>query len=78
MDALIPAAEAAALASDDPGAILSAAAQAAAEGAAATRDQVSKFGRARSYGQQTLGTEDAGALSTALFFQGLAQGFAAG
>jgi dihydroxyacetone kinase-like protein len=35
---------------------------------------VSKFGRARSYGERTLGTADAGALSTALFFQGLSQG----
>ena len=33
----------------------------------------SKFGRAKSYGDKTLGTPDAGAMSMAYFFQGLAQ-----
>ena len=50
-----------------------AAAQAAVQGAEATRQFVSKFGRAKSYGTQTIGTPDAGAASMAYFFQGLAQ-----
>ena len=75
MDALIPAVEAAAIAPNDPASILAAASEAAARGAEATREMISKFGRARSYGEKTIGTEDAGALSTALFFQGLAGGF---
>ena len=48
-------------------------AQAAMEGAQATRQFVSKFGRAKSYGEKTLGTPDAGAMSMSYFFQGLAQ-----
>ena len=48
--------------------------QAAQAGAKASEQFVSKFGRARSYKEQTIGTPDAGAVSTALFFQGLAQG----
>ena len=50
-----------------------AAAQAAAKGAEDTRQFVSKFGRAKSYGEKTIGTPDAGAVSMAYFFQGLAQ-----
>ena len=34
---------------------------------------VSKFGRAKSYGAQTIGTPDAGAVSMSYFFQGLAK-----
>ena len=75
MDALIPAVEAATSAGDALQDILAAAAQAAAQGAEATKGYVSKFGRARNYGEQTLGTPDAGAVSTALFFQGLQDGF---
>lgn len=74
MDALIPAVQAAQQAQGDCKAILEAAAQAAQEGAKASAQFVSKFGRARSYKEQTIGTPDAGAVSTALFFQGLAQG----
>lgn len=74
MDALIPAVQAAQQAQGDCKAILEAAAQAAQEGAKASEQFVSKFGRARSYKEQTIGTPDAGAVSTALFFQGLAQG----
>ena len=43
------------------------------EGAEATRQFVSKFGRAKSYGEKTIGTPDAGAMSMACFFQGLAR-----
>ena len=75
MDALIPASEAiAAYAGEDAAGLFDAAAQAAAQGAEATRQFVSKFGRAKSYGSKTIGTPDAGAVSMARFFQGLAQG----
>lgn len=74
MDALIPASEAiAAYTGSDEQALFTAAAQAAAAGAEATKQFVSKFGRAKSYGTQTIGTPDAGAASMAYFFQGLAQ-----
>ena len=74
MDALIPASEAiAAYAGSDEGGLFDAAARAAAEGAENTKNFVSKFGRAKSYGTQTIGTPDAGAVSMARFFQGLAQ-----
>lgn len=74
MDALISAVQAAQQTQGDCKAILEAAAQAAQEGAKASEQFVSKFGRARSYKEQTIGTPDAGAVSTALFFRGLAQG----
>ena len=73
-DALIPASRAvAAYGGDDENELFAAAAKAAMEGAEATRGFVSKFGRAKSYGEKTLGTPDAGAMSMAYFFQGLAQ-----
>lgn len=74
MDALIPAAEAAKAAQGTPVDILNAAAEAAEAGAKASEGFASKYGRARSYKEQTIGTPDAGAVSTALFFRGLAQG----
>lgn len=74
MDALIPASEAiAAYEGSDEDALFAAAAAAAAAGAENTKNFVSKFGRAKSYGTQTIGTPDAGAVSMARFFQGLAQ-----
>ncbi len=74
MDAIIPASEAvAAYAGGDAGELLDLAAQAAAAGAENTKNFVSKYGRAKSYGQQTIGTPDAGAVSAACFFRGLAQ-----
>ena len=74
MDALIPASEAiAAYEGSDEDARFAAAAAAAAAGAENTKNFVSKFGRAKSYGTQTIGTPDAGAVSMARFFQGLAQ-----
>ena len=74
MDALIPAVEAATASTGEVSEILEAAAKAAANGAEYTQSIASKFGRARSYGDQTIGTPDAGALSTSLFFQGLYEG----
>ena len=58
--------------SDEAG-LFDAAAQAALQGAEASKQFVSKFGRAKSYGEQTIGTPDAGAASMAYFFQGLAR-----
>ena len=74
MDALIPASEAiAAYAGENEQELFSAAAVAAEAGAEATKGFVSKFGRAKSYGEKTIGTADAGATSMAYFFRGLAQ-----
>lgn len=74
MDALIPASQAiAAYAGGDENELFAAAARAAADGAEASKQFVSKFGRARSYGEKTIGTPDAGAMSMSYFFQGLAQ-----
>ena len=74
MDALIPASEAiAAYEGSDEDALFAAAAAAAAAGAENTKNFVSKFGRAKSYGTKTIGTPDAGAVSMSCFFQGLAR-----
>ncbi len=74
MDALIPASQAiAAYEGDDESGLFQAAARAAAQGAENSRQFVSKFGRAKSYGAQTIGTPDAGAMSMSYFFQGLAK-----
>lgn len=75
MDALIPAVEAAQSATDEISDILQKAAEASKVGADSTQNIASKFGRARSYGDQTIGTCDAGAISTSLLFQGLYEGF---
>lgn len=73
MDALIPASEAiAAYAGNDEAELFAAAAKAAAEGAENSKNFPSKFGRAKSYGTKTIGTPDAGAVSMARFFAGLA------
>ena len=42
------------------------------KGAENSKNFVSRFGRARSYGEATLGTPDAGAVSMSYFFAGLA------
>lgn len=74
MDALIPASQAiAAYTGSDEEELFNLAAQAAQAGAEATKQFTAKFGRAKSYGEQTIGTPDAGATSMSLFFQGLAQ-----
>ena len=73
MDALIPATEAiAAYSAGDEAGLFAAAAGAAAAGAENSKNFVSRFGRAKSYGEQTIGTPDAGAVSMAYFFRGLA------
>ena len=72
MDALIPATEAMQAAGEDEAEIFNAAAEAALKGAENSKNFVSRFGRARSYGEATLGTPDAGAVSMSYFFAGLA------
>lgn len=73
MDALIPAVEAARDAADDVVEIVKAAAEAALAGAKESEKFVSKFGRAKSYKEETIGTPDAGAVSTAMFLEGFAK-----
>ena len=74
MDALIPAVDAAQKADDDIMAILKAAKEAAVRGAKESEQYISRYGRARSYKEQTIGTPDAGAVSTSMFFAGLYDG----
>lgn len=73
MDALIPATEAIQAWAGDMDGLFEAAAKAAEVGAENSKNFVSRFGRARSYGQQTIGTPDAGAVSMKYFFAGLAK-----
>ena len=73
MDAFIPACEAIAACEGDEAALFEAAAAAAEEGAENSKNFPSKFGRAKSYGDKTIGTPDAGAVSMARFFRGLAR-----
>lgn len=75
MDSLIPAVEAAGRAGDGIEEILEQAAEAAVRGAKESENYASRYGRAKSYKEQTIGTPDAGAVSTSLFFMGLRDGF---
>ena len=69
MDALIPAVEAiSGCESEDIREILLAGAAAAQSGAAATVAMKANFGRARNYGERSIGTMDAGASSWATIF----------
>ena len=74
MDAVIPASDAiAAYGGDSESELFSLAAEAALKGAENSKNFVSKFGRAKSYGEKTIGTPDAGAVSMSKFFEGLAK-----
>lgn len=74
MDALIPASQTiATYEGTEEGELFALAAQAAEQGAENTKNFPSKFGRAKSYGNKTIGTPDAGATSMARFFRGLAR-----
>ena len=74
MDTLIPATEAMeAYEGDDVSEFFCTAAEAAEKGAENSKNFASKFGRAKSYGAKTIGTPDAGAMSMAYFFKGLAE-----
>lgn len=70
MDALIPASKAIAESNNEEELFIEAA-KAANQGAQDSKNYVAKFGRAKSYGEKTIGTADAGALSMSYFFQGL-------
>ena len=73
MDALIPASQAiAAYAGDSESELFDVAAAAAHEGSEASKQFVSKFGRAKSYGEQTIGTPTR-ADSHGLLFKGLSK-----
>lgn len=74
MDVLIPAVAAAQQAPDETLAVLEAAAAAAEQGAKDTEKYPAKYGRAKNYKDQTIGTPDAGAISLMVFFKGLAIG----
>lgn len=74
MDALIPAVDAIQNAEGDIPEILKKGAIAAEAGAERSKEFVSKFGRAKSYKEQTIGTPDAGAVSMKCFFIGLYEG----
>lgn len=71
MDVLIPAVQAAKNAGDNMTDILEKTATAAVQGAKDTEGYIAKFGRAKNYKEQTIGTPDAGAISLMVFFQGL-------
>jgi len=74
MDALIPGAQAIVnFPGDNINEILKAGADAAKQGAEATANFVSKFGRAKIYKEATIGTIDCGAMSMMLFFTGLSK-----
>jgi phosphoenolpyruvate---glycerone phosphotransferase subunit DhaL len=77
MDALIPAIDAM-VASDcnDIRQLFAVAAEAAEQGAMATIDMKANFGRARNYGERSIGTADAGALSWACMFSAFHQSVA--
>ena len=74
MDTVIPASEAiASYVGDSVSELFSIAAEAAKKGAENSKNFVSKFGRAKTFGTKTNGTPDAGATSMAKFFEGLAK-----
>ncbi len=74
MDALIPAVEAMdACLSDNVAAILRTAADAAQQGAEATVPMKANFGRARNYGERSIGYADSGATSWACMFAAFAE-----
>jgi dihydroxyacetone kinase-like protein len=74
MDALIPAVEAIQnSASEDIKEVLEAGAKAALEGAASTVEMKANFGRARNYGERSIGFADSGATSWSCMFESFAQ-----
>lgn len=74
MDALIPAVEAMqACTSDDIKVVLNAGAKAALDGAEATVPMKANFGRARNYGERSIGFADSGATSWSCMFASFAE-----
>ncbi len=79
IDALVPAVDAlnaAAAEGTSADAALAKAAADARAGAEGTKDFQAKFGKARNLGERTIGYQDPGATSTAMLFQGFAEGAA--
>lgn len=77
VDSLVPAVQAAREAADKGlglVAVLETAAEAAAVGAARTRDLQPRLGRAKNARQQSVGHEDPGAVSVSLIFKGFVEG----
>ena len=73
MDALIPAVEAIeACASEDIAEVFAAGAAAAVAGAEATVEMKANFGRARNYGERSIGSMDSGAASWSCMFKAFA------
>jgi dihydroxyacetone kinase-like protein len=75
IDALAPAVQALQEASDqgvELAAAFTKAADAAREGAEATKDMIGKRGRAKYFGERSIGHMDAGAMSTTLMFEAMA------
>ncbi len=75
MDALLPAIEGIENSNDDIKEIMENGAICAHKGAMDTKDYIAKFGRAKSYKEQTIGTPDAGAMGMKYFFEGMAKYF---
>ncbi|MBF0528796.1 MAG: DAK2 domain-containing protein [Deltaproteobacteria bacterium] len=73
MDAMIPAMNAMESCAGDIPQLLRAAAEAAKSGAAATVNYLARYGRAKNLGERVLGVKDPGAVSSSLFFEGLAR-----
>ena len=71
IDALMPAAAAAAKAADGPLAAATAAAAAARQGVEATRGMIATTGKARTLGERSLGHPDPGAISMALILEAM-------
>ncbi|NQU22528.1 MAG: dihydroxyacetone kinase subunit L [Candidatus Nealsonbacteria bacterium] len=79
VDALIPAVEAlkvAAAGGESVADALAKAADAAEAGAEKTKQFQARFGRARNLGERSIGHQDPGATSMAMFFRGMAEGAA--
>jgi dihydroxyacetone kinase-like protein len=81
MDALVPAVKALRSGADAGETLvdsLRGAAEAAAVGAASTKNLIAKFGKARFSAERTLGHQDAGATSVAMMFEGFSEGIVKG
>lgn len=75
MDTFIPAVKTIENSSSDMKKLFEEAAVAANQGCEDTKNYISKYGRAKSYKEKTLGFKDAGAVSLNLLFQGFAESF---
>lgn len=75
MDTLIPAIEAIDATQGDLSQIIKAGKDAAVAGAEKSKEFISKYGRARSYKEATIGTPDAGAVSCSYIFIGFDQAY---